>query len=109
MELLKPQVMVTQSFYIREIQPDQDIIRRIAASSDTRQYFTNIDSSLLNEAPDAYRDCAGIGGHVVIRVMPGGKEYWIMMLEDTDNSYRVKQIDGPFKCKTDKSKKRNKK
>lgn len=98
MEILKPQVMVTQSFYVRVIQPDQDIIQRIAKEG-TRQYFTNIDNSLIQEFPDAYKDCAGIGGHVVIRVMPGGNEYYVLMLDDTDNAYHVKSIDGPFKCK----------
>lgn len=98
MDILKPQVMVTQSFYVRVIQPDQDIIRRIAKDG-TRQYFTNIDNSLLEANPEVYRNCTGIGGHVVIRVLPGGKEYYVIMLDDTDNAYRVKSIDGPFKCK----------
>lgn len=98
MKILKPQVMVTQSFYVRVIQPDQDIIQRIAKGK-TRQYFTNIDNSLLEANPEVYRNCAGIGGHVVIRVMPGGKEFYVIMLDDTDNSYRVKSIDGPFKSK----------
>lgn len=98
LEILKPQTMVTQSFYVRVIQPDQDIIQRIAKDG-TRQYFTNIDNSLLEANPEIYKDCTGIGGHVVIRVMPGGKEYYVIMLDDTDNAYRVKSVDGPFKCK----------
>lgn len=98
MELLNPQVMVTQSFYVREIQPDQSIIQQIAKTG-TKQYFTNIDQSLLDANPDAYKGCTRIGGHVVIRVAPGGAEYYVIMLDDTDNSYRVKSIDGPFKCK----------
>lgn len=98
MELLKPQVMVTQSFYVRVIQPDQDIIQRIAKGG-TKQYFTNIDNSLLEANPEVYKNCTGIGGHVVIRVMPGGKEYYVMMLDDTDNAYCVKSVEGPFKCK----------
>lgn len=98
MEILKPQTMVTQSFYVRVIQPDQDIIQRIAKDG-TRQYFTNIDNSLLEANPEVYKNCSGIGGHVVIRVMPGGKEYYVIMLDDTDNAYRVKSVDGPFKCK----------
>lgn len=98
MAILKPQVMVTQSFYVRVIQPDQDIIQRIATGK-TRQYFTNIDNSLLESNPEVYKSCAGIGGHIVIRVMPGGKEFYVIMLNDTDNAYRVKSIDGPFKSK----------
>ncbi len=98
MELLNPQVMVTQSFYVREIQPDQSIIQQIAKTG-TKQYFTNIDQSLLDAFPEIYKDCTQIGGHVVIRVLPGGKEYYVIMLDDTDNAYKVRSIDGPFKCK----------
>lgn len=98
MAILKPQVMVTQSFYVRTIQPDQEIIQKIATGK-TRQYFTNIDNSLIETNPEVYKNCAAIGGHVVIRVMPGGKEFYVIMLDDTDNAYRVKSIDGPFKSK----------
>lgn len=99
MEILNPDVIVTQSFYIREIQPDRDIIKRITTNGNTRLYFTNIDDRLISEKPDAYAGCASTGGHVVIRVMPGGKEYYVYVLDDTDMRYRVKRADGPFKCK----------
>lgn len=102
LEILQPDVIVTQSFYIRDIQPDQGIIRRISASTipgAKRMYFTNIDRSLTDANPQLYSRCAGIGGHVVIRVSPGGKEYYVYMLDDSDTTYNVKQIDGPFRCK----------
>ena len=102
LEILQPDVIVTQSFYIRDIQPDQGIIRRISASTISgakRMYFTNIDRSLTDANPQLYSRCAGIGGHVVIRVSPGGKEYYVYMLDDSDTTYNVKQIDGPFRCK----------
>lgn len=99
MDILNPQVMVTQSFNVRVIQPDQNIIAQIADNNQTHQYFTNIDTSLLEEFPQAYKACAGVNGHVVIRVMPGGKEFYVIMLDDTDNAYRVKSIDGPYESK----------
>lgn len=97
MEILQPDAVVTQSFYIRDIQPDKDIIRRLSESS--RLYFTNIDSSLTEADPELYANCTAIGGHIVIRVAPGGREYTIYQLDDTDTSYRVLRIDGPFICK----------
>lgn len=99
MGILQPDVIVTQSFYIREIQPDKDIIHRICNGGNTRMYFTNIDESLVQADPDAYAGCTAIGGHIVIRVLPGGGQYYVYVLDDTDTSYRVKQIDGPFNCK----------
>lgn len=99
MDILNPDVIVTQSFYIREIQPDQEIIARILGNGDTKMYFTNIDESLIKANPEAYSKCTAIGGHVVIRVMPGGKQFYVYVLDDTDLSFKVKQIDGPFNCK----------
>ena len=102
LEALQPDVIVTQSFFIRDIQPDREIIRRISESGipgAKRMYFTNIDRSLTDADPELYARCAGIGGHVVIRVSPGGKEYHVYMLDDSDTTYTVKQIDGPFRCK----------
>lgn len=100
--VLQPDVIVTQSFYIRDIQPDQGIIRRISESKipgAKRMYFTNIDRSLTDADPQLYARSAGIGGHIVIRVSPGGKEYCVYMLDDSDTTYTVKQADGPFRCK----------
>lgn len=95
LEILKPSVITTQSFYVRDIQPDKEIIRRIG--SDSRLYFTNIDDTLLSSGD--YNTAAGVGGHIIIRVAPGGKKYYVIMLNDSDLSYRVKQVDGPFYCK----------
>lgn len=100
--VLDPDVIVTQSFYVRAIQPDTSAIRRIAARPRTpaaRMYFTNIDPSLQADNPKLYALAAGIGGHVVIRVAPGGREYRVYLLDDTDTEYRIKQADGPFRCK----------
>lgn len=99
MEILRPDVIVTQSFYVREIQPDQAIIRRLIDNYGSRMFFTSIEPSLVEKYPEAYAGCASIGGHIVIRVMPGGKKYYVYTLDDSDLSYRVKKIDGPFKCK----------
>ena len=38
-------------------------------------------------------------GHIVLRVMPGGEEFYIYMLDDSDFEYRVKSIHGPYKSK----------
>lgn len=102
LSVLEPDVIVTQSFYVRAIQPDTAAIRRISerrGEGAGRMYFTNIDPSLTAAAPELYARSAGIGGHVVIRVAPGGREYRVYLLDDSDMEYRIKQADGPFFCK----------
>ena len=35
-------------------------------------------------------------GHVLVRVAPGGAEYSVLVLEDADESDRVKAVFGPY-------------
>ena len=35
-------------------------------------------------------------GHIVVRVEPGGKQYKVFVLDDADQSLRIKQVFGPF-------------
>ena len=38
-------------------------------------------------------------GHLVLRVAPGGKSFYVYMLDDTDFQYKVKSIHGPYSSK----------
>ena len=38
-------------------------------------------------------------GHIVLRVAPGGKSFYVYMLDDTDFGYKVKSIHGPYSSK----------
>jgi beta-lactamase superfamily II metal-dependent hydrolase len=38
-------------------------------------------------------------GHIVVRVDPGGDTYRVIILEDSDESYRVKSIHGPYRSR----------
>lgn len=40
----------------------------------------------------------GNGGHVVVKVKPGGKEYNIYLLSTDDESMQIKSVHGPFAC-----------
>lgn len=95
-EILAPQVIVTQSFYVREIQPHQDVIRELSSSRD--MFFTNVADSLDRALPELYSGCRSKSGHIVIRVSPGGNEYNVYVLKDTDYSYEVLSKFGPYKC-----------
>ena len=96
-EVLKPQVIVTQSFYIREIQPHQEIIDSIGDSQDL--FFTNIAPEMAAEKPELYSKAKTKDGHIVIRVGKGGKSFMVYQLDDTDPSYRVKAVFGPYRSK----------
>ena len=89
-----PQVVVTQSFYERDIQPHQDIIKKYSESQD--MFFTNLPMTFVEAAPEVYKNCKCTGGHIVIRVSPEG-EFYVYVLDDTDKEYKVKSIHGPYK------------
>lgn len=41
-------------------------------------------------------DAAGTQGHVVVRVAPGGATYHVLVLDDSDETLRVKAVFGPY-------------
>ena len=97
-EVLRPQTIVATSFYNRDIQPDKSKFDYIAQHN-CRLYCTSVGEEQLAADPESYKKCAEVSGHIVIRVAPSGNEYMVYSLDDTDSKYRVKKIDGPFKCK----------
>ena len=100
MDILRPEVIVTQSFFQRDGQPHLPTVERLLKRSPAPLlFFTNISPSTAAVHPDIYGKTAGMNGHIVIRVMPGGKKYYVFMLDDGDFSYRVKSIHGPFRSK----------
>ena len=96
-EVLRPQTIVATSFYNRDIQPDKSKFDYIAQHN-CALYCTSVGEEQLAADPESYKKCAEISGHIVIRVAPGGKEYMVYSLDDTDSKYRVKKIVGPIKC-----------
>lgn len=91
-----PDVVVTQSFYERADQPQQSIIQAYAGTQD--MFFTGIPTSLVSAYPQVYGACKCTEGHVVIRVWPGGNQFYVYVLDDTDYAYRVNAIYGPYQC-----------
>ena len=41
----------------------------------------------------------GRNGHVVIRVNPGGNEYFVYMLKDSDGSMTIENRSGPYRSR----------
>ncbi|HRR25302.1 MAG TPA: hypothetical protein P5300_01255 [Acidobacteriota bacterium] len=44
----------------------------------------------------AFDEVASAQGHVVVRVAPGGDTYEVFVLDDSDESFRVKSVHGPY-------------
>lgn len=98
MDVLKPQTLVATSFYVRDIQPDKSKFDYITKGG-CDIYCTSVGESLLTKYPKDYAKCNATSGHIVIRVAAGGESYMVYTLDDSDENYRVTQIDGPFICK----------
>lgn len=95
----RPKVVATQSFYVRDVQPNQTIMHRLLDNpGGPALFFTNIEQVTRDTDPSLYAKTAAIGGHIVIRVQPGGDVFWVYMLDDTDFEYKVKSIHGPYTC-----------
>ena len=95
--ILRPQVIVSQSFY--DHQPD---IPTLAGILEGRMrgkcsvFFTNLHGNTIEKYPEITGLAAGYDGHVVIRVCPDGKKFYVYVLDDTDCEYKVKSVHGPF-------------
>lgn len=47
---------------------------------------------------DQIKKLTGDGGHVVVKVAPGGKQYSVFLLTAEDESFRIKSSYGPYSC-----------
>lgn len=68
----------------------------------SRIFLTNVNEDYKNkEYSDKGKRITAYGGHIVVRVAPGGDSYSIYLLDDTDKemTMKVKSAFGPYKCK----------
>ena len=101
-EVHKPQVILSHSFYNK--QPDPGILQMLFDYTWQKNFFvTNLhsmwksnNSTLLNDDDGEF---TGSEGHIVLRVAPGGKTFYVYMLDDTNFEYKIKSIHGPYTSK----------
>ena len=94
-------------FYIagvwRDVQPNPATLQRVYdANPSVRIFATNLAASnvaTLNAAGINPANFATTGGHVVTRVLPEGRKYYIYVLDDSNEQYKVKSKFGPFTAK----------
>ena len=101
LEILRPQVVVNQSFYAHQPWPEtmKDVLSVGMPEGQTRDVFlTNLHDSTYVKEPETLAKVKAYRGHVVIRVLPGGDSFYVYMLNDNDLKFNVKAVYGPYEC-----------
>lgn len=97
---LKPDVMIAATW--QDVQPNPATMQRfIAANSEVKLFATNMTSAnlqLLQEEGIPANRFSATSGHIVVRVDPSKVKYWVFVLDDNNEQYKVKYKFGPFRA-----------
>ena len=95
---LKPDAIVINVW--RNVQPNEDTVKRMYnANSNCNIFTTNLTDDNKIVLKDYLSKFKATQGHIVVRVQPGGRNYYIYVLGDDDMKRTVKKIHGPYTCK----------
>jgi hypothetical protein len=99
---LRPRVWIQQTWSADH--PGHDVFRRITSQylyEGPRDLFaTNMmEANKLVIGPALEKAYKSMDGHILLRVMPGGNEYYVIILNDEDTGYEVKSVFGPYQSK----------
>jgi beta-lactamase superfamily II metal-dependent hydrolase len=98
LRVMSPRVVVIDTWAAS--QPSMNVWRRLRDKTvwpgEREVFATNVMPAAALAIHD---EPAQVHGHIVIRVSPGGAEYSVYRIEDTDESGRVKSASGPYKAK----------
>ena len=95
-----PRVVLNHSFSLNK--PDAKKLMHVLPvvegffTTNLHKDFANLPEVKANKLADKI---TAYNGHIVLRVMPGGEEFYVYMLDDGDFEYRVKSIHGPYKSR----------
>ncbi|MGV3660740.1 MAG: ComEC/Rec2 family competence protein [Prosthecobacter sp.] len=114
LSVLQPRVMLAQIWATPQVSPA--VLQRLLSEDiypGPRDIFTtnglwpgrkeHLVATYGEEA--ALRHAAGLEkltatqGHLVVRVAPGGATYQMIVLEDSDESFRIKSVHGPYESR----------
>jgi beta-lactamase superfamily II metal-dependent hydrolase len=95
---LKSRVLIVPAW--APTHPSPDVLKRLLSTRvypDPRDIFV-VEFREVTKAATGARalQVASDHGHVVVRVEPGGARYWVLVLDDTTESYRVTSVHGPY-------------
>ncbi len=99
---LKPRVWIGQSWSANH--PGDDVLRRIVSQylyKGPRDVFTTnmMEANKIVIGPLVDRSYKSMDGHIVVRVMPGGEEYFVFILNDENERNEITAVFGPYQSK----------
>ena len=101
LDVLKPDFVIAGTW--KDIHPNHATAKRFfKASPDVKFYTTNLTEGakkILTENGVDWTMFAGTQGHVVVKVAPGGDEYRILVLDDSDQEYRIVQMSPMYRSR----------
>ncbi len=98
---VKAQIIVMQVWHVTHLELSTMISMSNKGINPNLKHIipTNIpEISKAYLGDDQVKKLTGDGGHVVIKVAPGGKQYSVFLLATNDESFNVKNVYGPFEC-----------
>jgi hypothetical protein len=98
----KPRVWIEQSW--SSDHPGEEVLRRLTTPvlyKGPRDLFTTnmLDANRYVIGTLIDRSYKSLQGHIVVRVMPGGKTYYVIILDDSREDMPVKDVFGPYTAK----------
>ena len=99
---LQPQVWIQQVWTADH--PGHEVLIRVTSphiyTAKRDLFATNMmEPTKLVIGPLVDRSYASQQGHIVVRVMPGGNSYYVIILDDSREDMPVKQVFGPYACR----------
>ncbi len=99
----KPRVWIQQSW--SSDHPGEEVLRRLTTPhlyDGPRDIFTTnmLDANKYVIGTLVDRSYKSLQGHIVVRVLSGGKEYYIIILDDSREDMPVKGVFGPYQSKS---------
>ncbi|GAB6012926.1 ComEC/Rec2 family competence protein [Viscerimonas tarda] len=98
---LAPQVFIIQAS--DALHPNHSTLYRMLAKQlypDSRDIFaTNLHPAAKVVIGDLTDQEKSTQGHIVVRVSPGGSEFMVYVIDDSDTNYAVNAVFGPYFCK----------
>jgi beta-lactamase superfamily II metal-dependent hydrolase len=95
---LSPRVFVIPSWYVAHpsVLPLRRMLSRQLYPGDRDLYATCVmpANRLVNN--QFIDKLASLAGHIIIRVAPGGREFRVLVTDNTDDQDRIKLVAGPF-------------
>ena len=99
----KPRVWIQQSW--SSDHPGEEVLRRLTTPylyEGPRDLFTTnmLDANKYVIGTLIDHSYKSLQGHIVVRVLPGGKEYYVIILDDSREDMPVKDVFGPYQSKS---------